>query len=263
MRGPEVAAAAASPMTHPTPLAPPDGGALLPDPYAQIAAFYDAEFSGVSADALGYARRGVKGPLLVLGCGTGRICRALEDTRPVVGLDASEAMLARAHGRSRYVLGDMRAFDLGRFAEVVVPNGAFAFLPRRRDQAACLESIHRALSPGAPLTIDLPLPDFALLGTPHTPEKIAWEGLLGETPALRTREVFREPVGARLRLVDRYYLGGTFVTESRLDLRLVFPNELEWMLESAGFYVEALYGDHADSPLRDGRPRLLARAIRL
>ena len=234
------------------------------DPYAHIAAFYDAEHGrATGADVLGYARRGVPGSLLVLGCGTGRVCRGLEDHRAVVGLDASPAMLARATGTSRYLLGDMRGFDLGPFNEVIVPNGAFAFLRTRADQAACLDAVHRALEPGGAVTLDLPMPDFALLGTPHTEERRAWTGEVDGAPARRTREVWRHPVAGRLHLVDRYYLDDALVAVSHLQLRFVFPRELEWLLEAAGFDVDALWGDHAGGPLREGCPRLLVRATRL
>jgi SAM-dependent methyltransferase len=243
---------------------PGSAGSAAGDPYAHIAAFYDAEHDRVTgADVLGYARRGVPGPLLVLGCGTGRVCRGLEDHRNVVGLDASAAMLARARGRSRYVLGDMRGFDLGVFSEVIVPNGAFAFLKTRADQAACLESVHRALKPGGAVTIDLPMPDFSLLCTPHTEEKRAWQGEVDGAAARRTREVWRHPVAGRLHLVDRYYVADTLVATSHLELRLVFPRELAWLLESAGFDVDALWGDHVGGPVTEGCPRLLARAVRL
>lgn len=234
-----------------------------PDPYAAIAAFYDAEFAGACADVAYYARRGVPGPLLVLGCGTGRVCTGLEDTRPVSGLDASAAMLARAPiGRTRWVLGDMRDFDLGPFAEVIVPNAAFSFLHARADQLACLGAIHRSLPPGAPLTLDLPYPDLRLLAEPHSPERPAWAGRIGDRDARRTREVFRRAVEARIDLVDRYHLDGVLVATSVLELQLAFPREIEWMLEAAGFYVDALHGDHTGGGLRDGCDRLIVRAVR-
>lgn len=233
----------------------------MAEPYAHIAGFYDAEFRDAQVDVDGYLRRGVPGPALVLGCGTGRVCRGLEPTRPVTGLDRSAAMLARATGVTRYVEGDMRSFDLGRFAEVIVPNGAFAFLPTRADQDACLRAIRRALPDGAPLTLDLPMPDFGLLGRARTPEALAWEGHVDGRPARRTRSVRRFPVAQRLELEDHYAIDGVEVAVSTLVLRLVFPAELEWMLEATGFWVDSLWGDHLEGPVREGCDRLLVRAI--
>lgn len=240
----------------------------MPDPYAHIAAIYDAEFDAAGADIAGYARRGVPGPLLVGGCGSGRVCRGLEALRPVTGLDRSAPMLTRAAahpraGGTRYVEGDLTAFSLGSFAEIVIPNGSFAFLPDRRAQAACLAACAAALSPGAPLTIDVPMPDFTLLAHPHTPERLAWEGVVEGVACRRTREVFRDPAAQRLRLVDRYWREGELLTTSELALSLIFPREIEWAVEAAGFWVEAMWGDHAEGPIRTGCDRLLVYAIRV
>lgn len=235
------------------------------DPYADIPALYDAELEGAAGDVAYFARHAVGGPILVLGCGTGRVCRGLEDVARVTGLDRSAPMLARARalgGRTTYIEGDMRRFDVGRFAEVVVPHGAFCFVHARADQLSCLQSVHAALPPGGHLTLDLPVPDFALLAQPHTPERVAWEGRLGDRRAWRTREVFRRAMAARVDLVDRYFVEGELVATSTLPLQLAFPRELEWMVEAAGFWVDTLHGDHAGGPLRDGCDRLIVRAVR-
>lgn len=235
------------------------------DPYRDIPALYDAELDGAAGDIAYFARNAVGGPLLVLGCGTGRVCRGLEGTRRVTGLDRSAPMLARARalgGRTAYVEGDMRRFDVGRFAEAILPHGAFCFLHTRADQHSCLRSVHDALPQGGQLTIDLPAPDFQHFATPHTPERLAWEGRLGDRPARRTREVFRRALEGRVDLVDRWFVDGQLVATSTLPLQLAFPRELEWMVEAAGFWVDAMHGDHAGGPVRDGCDRLIVRAVR-
>lgn len=232
----------------------------MTDPYADVARWYDAEFEGANADIAGYARRAVPGRLLVLGCGTGRVPRGLAGSREIVGLDRSGAMLARARGFTP-VEGDMRDFALGSFAEIVIPNASFSFLPTRADQDACLRACRRALPAGAPLSLDLPMPDFGLLGRAHSPEAPAWEGVVDGEPVRRSREVHRRPVAARLELIDRFYVQDRLVATSILPLRLIFPAELEWMLEAAGFVADELWGDHAGGPLREGCDRLLVRAV--
>jgi SAM-dependent methyltransferase len=236
------------------------------DPYQSVADLYEAEYGALDSDVEYFARHGTRGPLLVLGCGTGRIGRRLARTRPVTGLDVSAPMLAVARQKApdaRYVEADMRTFDLGAFSEIVAPNGAFNFLATRADQHACLACCQRTLVPGGALTLDLPMPSFALLGTPHSPERLAWEGTLDGRAVRRTRETHRSPVRQRLELVDRYYVDGALIAASPLVLRLIFPSEVEWMLEAAGFAVEALHGDYGDAPLTESSPRLLVRAVRL
>jgi SAM-dependent methyltransferase len=240
----------------------------MSDPYAAVVAdCYDAEFDHADADIAGYARRALPGPVLVLGCGTGRVCRGLAGTRTIVGLDRSPDMLAhaRAHpraGDTRSVEGDVADFALGRFREVLLPNGVFNFLPDRRRQLACLTAVRAALTEDGIATFDLVMPDFELLAVPHTPETPAWSGHVRGVPVVRTREVFRDPVAATLRLVDRFYASDRCLGMTELSLRLVFPNELEWMLEGAGLYTDERFGDHRGGPLRTGCDRLLVRAGR-
>lgn len=238
---------------------------MAPDPYLHIAELYDAEFADAQGDVAFFARHAASGPLLVLGCGTGRVARPLAETRPVTGLDLSAPMIERARalgGPATWVVGDMRAFDLGLFAEILIPNAAFCFLHTRADQLACLRAAHRALPDGGPLTLDLPFPDVALLAVAHTPEREAWSGRVAGRPARRTREVFRRPVEGRVDLVDRWFLDDAPFAVSTLPLQLSWPRELEWMLEAAGFWVDAMFGDHAGGPLRDGCDRIIVKAYR-
>jgi SAM-dependent methyltransferase len=249
-------------------------GVGMVDPYAQIPSFYDAEFAGATADISTYFRdlSGAR-RVLVLGCGTGRVSDGLvHPGREVVGVDLSGPMIDRAGAASRdgtahYRVGDMchlAGLGLGLFDAVVIPNAAFSFLPSRRAQLQCLQQV-RGMLEGGPLWIDVPMPDFELLGTPHSPEAPAWQGQVGDVQIRRTREVFRRPVAQQLLLRDRYYAAAGEaappICVSDLPLRLIFPAELEWLLESAGFYADTLYGNHAGGPLAEGCDRLLCRAL--
>jgi hypothetical protein len=106
------------------------------------------------------------------------------------------------------------------------------------------------------------MPSWTLLGTPFSPEAPAWEGVIFGAPVRRTRETRRQAAAQRLSIVDRFYRGEETATTSVLELRLVFPAEAEWMLESCGFFVDALIGDYSGAPCRTDSPRLLVRAIR-
>lgn len=239
---------------------------MTTDPYAKIAAIYDVEFRSANADTIGYESRRHGQRVLVLGCGTGRVCRGLH-AREVVGLDLSEPMLEMARKQARpverYVAGSMTRFELGAFDEVIIPNGAFAFLPDRAARAACLAACRAALSAGGPLTIDVPMPDHARQGEAHLPELPAWEGEVEGRHVWRTRETFRDPVAQRLRLLDRYRDEAGWTAQSELVLHTFSVDEVHWMLEANGFYADRMWGDHTGGPLRPGCPRLLVRALPL
>ena len=116
-----------------------------------------------------------RGDVLELGCGTGRISLPLIRAGvPLVGVDRSDAMLARAarraaalrgHGRRRrahlrLVRGDIRALPLRRnsFGMVLAPYGVLQSLLRDRDLVATLDSVHDVLQPGGLFGLDL-VPD--------------------------------------------------------------------------------------------------------
>src|SRR5688572_29050651 len=122
---------------------------------------YDLIHRGYAPDVSFYVeearRRG--GPCLELGCGTGRVLFPVAAAGvDVVGLDASEEMLARARAKiaaadpdiARHVTlvhGDMKAFELGRtFRLVYSPFRSFLFLLDVEDQLSCLAAVRRHLT---------------------------------------------------------------------------------------------------------------------
>jgi len=123
------------------------------------AIWHDVECAAYTAD-LGVWRglaEEARGPVLDLGCGTGRIAldlsaRGLE----VTGIDSdpelTEALAARAHERGLrvdVVAGDARSFDLGRhFALVISPMQVVQLLGGAGGRARMLEAVRRHLARG-------------------------------------------------------------------------------------------------------------------
>ena len=158
----------------PVSLKPSNPKSLIPNPsregwqgWDEYAPFYDWE----NAQTLG--RRDVpfwtrvaaraQGPVLELGCGTGRVTRPLAKAGiDVVGIDRSPAMLERLQipsptSRIPVVRGDIRAlpFADAAFPMVIAPYGILQSLIRARDLAATLASVARVVKPGGTFGIDL------------------------------------------------------------------------------------------------------------
>ena len=141
----------------------------------EYAAFYDWENAQTMGRQdvtfwQGLARR-EGGPVLELGCGTGRVTMPVARTGvPIVGVDRSDSMLAYAARRARrlrvadrpgLVRGDIRSLPFPRraFTVVMAPYGILQSLTREADLGATLQEAARVLPRGGTLGIDL-VPDL-------------------------------------------------------------------------------------------------------
>src|SRR5829696_1402846 len=151
------------------------------------------------------AERG--GPVLEVGCGTGRVAVALaEQGFEVVGVDLSGAMLRQAQNRrarlpaevaARLALlqADMTTLALGReFTLILTPSRVFQFALTTAAQRATLRALRRHLRPDGQLVLDLfdPRLDVVVPGStfpprsgevthPRTGNRVLWE-ITGREP---------------------------------------------------------------------------------
>jgi ubiquinone/menaquinone biosynthesis C-methylase UbiE len=200
------------------------------------------------------------GPVLELGCGTGRISLPLARAGvDLVGIDRSSAMLERARtkaaraGMARsipFVRGDIRAlpFRDRAFRMVIAPYGILQSLTRPRDLSATLASVARLLPPGGVFGLDL-VPDV-----PKWREYTNRVQLRGRLGAARVTliESVRQDRARRLTAFEQRYVvleGGRRV-EHRFDLtfRTLTVPHMRRRLERAGFAVDAAFGDYRSRP---------------
>ena len=207
------------------------------------------------------ARR-ARGSVLELACGTGRLTIPLaRDGHVVVGLDTSPDMLAAARRKAReggldatFLLGDMRAFDLGRhFALVIISCNSLAHLTETEDVLACLSAVRRHLAPGGKLAFDVVQPDLRALSHPgHEARRLD----LGPNPssAIEAEEVSSYDPVTQLRTSQwRVRSAGLPAQDmAPLVLRQFFPRELPLLLAAAGLELVERHGDFARNPLGRG-----------
>lgn len=198
------------------------------------------------------------GPVLELGCGTGRLTMPVARTGAgVVGVDRSRPMLAYATRRARrlpvarrprLVLGDIRRlpFPDGQFSVVMAPYGMLQSLTKERDLAAALSEAARVLRRGAVLGIDL-VPD--LPAWEEYDNRVTFRGRNDRTGARVTLlESVRQDRGRRLTLFDQQYVErrGSRTRRHRFSLTfrtLPLPHMVA-RVERAGFRVTAVLGDY-------------------
>jgi SAM-dependent methyltransferase len=252
-----------------------------PDVYASVAPFYDLGTEGFDEDEslyLGFAQRS-RGPMLELGCGTGRLLAALGRAGfDAVGLDRSPAMLALARSRlcdlpagASLLLGTMTHPPLrGGFGLIFVALDGFLHLATAAEQRACLVAVRELLDRDGRLLLDLPAPaapgweDWSPGVRPLVP---AWSRSLSDGRRVTKLSTFDADASTQTHHVTELYDcvtadGGLRRIVVEYDLRFVFPAELELLLETCGLRLVDRYGGYGLEPFDAGSARQICVAAR-
>jgi ubiquinone/menaquinone biosynthesis C-methylase UbiE len=206
------------------------------------------------------------GPVLELGCGTGRVSLPLARAGVnVVGIDRSAPMLDRARRQIlrssnpqirkslRLIRGDIRAlpFDTGAFPMVLAPYGILQSLIRPRDLTATLLSVARVLAGGGTFGIDL-VPDVPKWREYRN--RVQLRGRAGGAQLTLIESVRQDPK-RHLTTFEQKYVErrGAHTREHRFDLtfRTLSVRQMTGQLERAGFQVDSVLGDYRGRPWDD------------
>ena len=195
--------------------------------------------------------------VLDLGCGAGRHSRLLCERWWTVGLDLSPALLKIAKREMRdapYVRADMRElpFAVDSFDLVVNLFTSFGYFEDDRENQRVLLCVHDSLRPGGIIVIDFL--NASQVRTQLVPydERVENGITIEQTRAISADDRFVEK---RIRLRER---GKEYIER----VRLLTAGDLERMLETAGFSIEARVGDYGGGPWADASPRTILFASR-
>jgi SAM-dependent methyltransferase len=192
------------------------------------------------------------GPILELGCGTGKLSVPLAQAGfSVAGLDNSPALLQFAASKNddvKWIEGDMRSFDLDeRFALIMLPSNNLGHLHTPEDFESCISSVKRHLQPGGALVIDVFVPNVKLLLRDAEEEYVLDEYDSPEGQG-RVRIMARshyESMTQIMRTTTICKVAGQPDRVGSLDLKMYFPRELEALVRCNGLRIAARYGGHA------------------
>jgi SAM-dependent methyltransferase len=209
------------------------------------------------------------GPVLEVGCGTGRIL--IPTARAgvnIVGLDLSHHMLQvcqikvlnepeAVQSRVRLTQADMRNFDLAQsFNLVTLPFRSFQHMTTVEDQLSALASIQRHLVEGGRLILDVFNPSLEALVRDELGQEFADEPEFtspdGRRVVRRHKIVSRDYASQVNQIELLYYVTHPDGREDRLvhafPMRYLFRFEAEHLLARSGFEAEHVYADYDKSP---------------
>ncbi len=205
------------------------------------------------------------GPVLELGCGTGRILiPSAREGVAITGLDNSERMLAlcrqklareKSAVRERVDLhfGSMASFDFGRtFRLITTPFRSFQHLLTVEEQLSCLSCARNHLADDGLFILDVFNPYLpALLDDAYLSE-------VSEEPEFRmpdgrkvlrgTKILSRDPLNQineiQFNIYVRHPDGFEEVILQKANMRYLFRYEAEHLLARCGFALRAVYADY-------------------
>ena len=247
--------------------------------HARYTALYDLELKDFREDLPFYRRHLPATPctILELGCGTGRVSRALAaDGHRLTGIDLSFPMLAAAGLAApapapapHYACMDMTALTFRTtFAAVIAPYNTLNLLSDPESLRSCLSQAHHLLAENGILLLQLYIPDQELR-TLDGKKRFQFQIFGCPDGAKVIKEILKsmEPQSILVDIIERY----------RLRFRKNQPTEdweytyqilgygfAQWqdILTEQGFHLEAAYGDYDLAPFVQEKHTTLLLALR-
>ena len=209
------------------------------------------------------------GPILELGCGTGRLLiPMIRAGLSVTGLDISPNMLRVCINKIiadptlptppfHLVLGDMRDFRLDSvFPLVLIPFRSFQHLVSVEEQIHCLQCVWAHLEEGGRLILDLFNPSIYRIAATEYP--LEWETeppfiMQDGRSVVRQIRVISRDLHTQVSYVEMIYEvtdrgGRTETFTHSFPMRYLFRYEAEHLLARCGFAVESVFADYTRSP---------------
>ena len=234
---------------------------------------------------LEYAAR-LDGPVLDLGCGTGRVLLPLARRgHRVTGLDISQLMLRRCREKLaaepepireqvRLVEASMHSFALEeKFDLIFSAFRSFQILTSLEHEFSCLRCVHEHLEDDGRLILGLFDPHLPYLIDKSRQQEWGEDAPFrlpdGRVVTLRNRnpgtDLARQIIDCELIYYVEHQDGRRERLVQAFQLRYFFRYEMEHLLARAGFELEEVFGDYDRSPFGARQPQemvLVARKVR-
>lgn len=225
--------------------------------------YYDWTSEGLEHDTSFYVELAKQsgGPVLELGCGTGRISLAIaREGIKVVGLDRELKMLEQAQRKAK-AMGlssmidwenqDIAHFQLQqKFPLIIIPYRSFQHLCTVSEQTSALHTIHEHLMDTGMLACNIFVPEISKI--------TAMDGLYsyrgtfpvpGSEEKVDVYDMVETDHFNQILQVVRYYERFSQIgislerLRTQMKIRYIYPGEFTHLLSHTGFRIQARYGD--------------------
>jgi len=206
------------------------------------------------------------GRVLEIACGSGRLTIPIaKNGIDILGVDLSASMLEAARAKAQaagvqvqFIQADMRQVNVsGPFAAVLIPGNSLLHLHSIDDLKQCLACVRDLLGAGGRLVFDISKWELQQLvrdPTQRYPVLALADPQRGE---MTIEETASYDSAAQVRHIV-WHLSARGAPDFKVieyRLRVIFPQELPLLLESAGFRLVERYGEFTRAPFDSSSPR--------
>jgi 2-polyprenyl-3-methyl-5-hydroxy-6-metoxy-1,4-benzoquinol methylase len=230
------------------------------------AEFYEHEFGQRAHEIPFYLKhaRLANGPVLEVGCGTGRLTLPIaRDGIPVTGLDLSRPMLEIARRKAElenlsvaWLEQDCRQIAAGKFALIFSATNAMQHLHDLESVNAFLTSARNALHDNGTLILDVFNPNPAKLARPFTSRYLHKVFSDANGNEIRVEAASQYHTATQiLNFTLSYFRDGTLLRTKEVNMRCFFPEELLALCRFNGLTLIQRAGDYDESPFTHESPK--------
>ena len=198
---------------------------------------------------------GIKGELLEIGGGTGRITiRLTLEGHTITSVEPSQSMrsiakekLLERNLKVKFIEGKLPGAPLptAQYSATLLPADVFLYCKDKREQELTLSQIYNSLTYDGLVALDLPGPTLGLAPKKNGESIIAFETETPEGHSLKVLHICYDDVIRKTRKLTIQYETSTGNEESTHELLYVSLEEMRVLSEITGFEISNVYGGYS------------------
>ncbi len=199
--------------------------------------------------------------ILELCCGTGRLTLPIaKDGYDISGVDYTPSMLEEAKMKASaagleidFIEADMRTLDLpSKYDLIFIPFNSIHHLYTNEDVFKAFDVVKKHLKDGGQFLFDCFNPNIQYVVESQKEQMEIAKYTTKDGREITLKQTMRYENANQINRIEwHYFINGKFDSIQNLDMRLFFPQELDFYLKSSGFNIIHKFGSFEEEAFMD------------